>query len=123
MRSPGYVKVIEWLSEIWRNFDENILINSFDKCGITSQNNLHSALKAIVEEGRSLLDYVDDFHAADEIYGFNDDDLFGEVENDNDDEIACARKSRIAVIIAFVGAIIITTIIKFIITTNANKLN
>ena len=69
MRSPGYVKVIEWSPDIQRDFDENILIKSFDQRGITSQNNLHSALKAIVEEGRSLPDYVDDLPPADEING------------------------------------------------------
>jgi hypothetical protein len=33
MVSPGYVKVIEWLSEIWNDFDSNTVIESFRKCG------------------------------------------------------------------------------------------
>ena len=42
MRSPGYTTVTQWLSDIWREFDTNIIINSFDQCGITSQNNILS---------------------------------------------------------------------------------
>ena len=45
MHSPSYVSVITWLSEIWRNFDENLIYESFDTCGITSQINLRSIIK------------------------------------------------------------------------------
>ena len=75
MRSPGYTSVIQWLSEIWYDFDPNIIINSFDQCDITSQSNLHSALGAVVEENKTFSNYVDDFYEADEIYGFTNDDL------------------------------------------------
>ena len=33
MVSPGYAKVIEWLSEIWNDFDSNTIVDSFIKCG------------------------------------------------------------------------------------------
>ncbi len=36
MRSPGYMAVITWLSEIWQNFDVQLICESFDTCGITT---------------------------------------------------------------------------------------
>ncbi|CAF0915134.1 unnamed protein product [Brachionus calyciflorus] len=36
LRSPGYVNLINWISEIWRNFDEDLIRDSFDSCGITN---------------------------------------------------------------------------------------
>ena len=33
LKSPGYVKVIDWMSEIWSEFDKNTIIQSFRKCG------------------------------------------------------------------------------------------
>ena len=81
MRSPGYTTVIQWLSDIWRDFDTNIIINSFDQCGITSQTNLHSALRAVVEENKTFSNIVDDFYEADEIYGFTNDDLELELDD------------------------------------------
>ena len=44
-RSPGYASVIQWISDIWKNIDDDLLTNSFDYCGITSQNKLHSILQ------------------------------------------------------------------------------
>ena len=53
----------------------NIIIKSFDHCGITSQTNLHSALKAIIEENKIISNYVDEFYEADDIYGFVNEEL------------------------------------------------
>jgi len=33
MVSPGYAKTIQWLSEIWNEFDANTIVESFMKCG------------------------------------------------------------------------------------------
>ena len=38
IRSPGYKKVIEWISEACSELDPNIISSSFNQCGITSQN-------------------------------------------------------------------------------------
>ena len=73
--------VIQWLLDIWRDFDTNIIINSLDQCGITSQINLHSALRAVVEENKTFSNIVDDFYEADEIYGFTNDDLELELDD------------------------------------------
>ena len=50
MRSAGYVKVIKWISDIWSDFPSDLIVRSFDSCGITSRNNLHFALNKILEE-------------------------------------------------------------------------
>ena len=42
---------------------------------ITSQIQLHSALKAIIEENKIINNYADDFNEADDIYGFVNDEL------------------------------------------------
>ena len=49
MRSPGYVAVITWLSEIWQNFDDQLICERFDTCGITSQTGISSILKKIMD--------------------------------------------------------------------------
>ena len=36
IRSPGYAKVIEWISECWDELDSSLIERSFDHCGITS---------------------------------------------------------------------------------------
>ena len=37
-RSPCNALVINWISEIWWEFDRSIIIDSFDKCSITTDN-------------------------------------------------------------------------------------
>jgi len=37
MKSPGYAKVINWISEIWNDFDSEIIVKSFATTGVTSQ--------------------------------------------------------------------------------------
>lgn len=45
-RSPGYVTVVEWISEIWADLDRTMIKQSFKKCGITTHddNEFHSPL-------------------------------------------------------------------------------
>ena len=38
MRSPGYAKVVEWISEAWSGLDADMTASSFQRCGITSRN-------------------------------------------------------------------------------------
>ena len=46
---PGYVKITEWITSIWNNFDSNLIKKSFKYCGITSINkeDYHSQLKGL----------------------------------------------------------------------------
>ena len=60
-RSPGYIKFMLWLNEIWRNFDTQLVKKSFELCSIKKhiiyeENNLsietdllHSVLKHLLE--------------------------------------------------------------------------
>lgn len=61
MRSPGYVNVIQWLSEAWAEFDPHIIINSFAKCGIVGdqKDDLHDSLTAVLNSWEPIRDYVE----------------------------------------------------------------
>ncbi len=47
-------------SDIWQSSDSQIISKSFDRCGITSNQNLSRALKAIVENDQCFSEYVVD---------------------------------------------------------------
>ena len=38
MQSPGYARVVDWISEAWAELDSNMIASSFQRCGITSRN-------------------------------------------------------------------------------------
>ncbi|RNA17277.1 pogo transposable element with KRAB domain-like [Brachionus plicatilis] len=98
-RSPGYVKCIEWLSDIWLSLDSNLIARSFDSCGITSQFNLHTALDHMMKTNSLMNDFVDDLNEADDIDGFEDDqdcvasDLAGTVSSSPEPEIQPSEPS------------------------------
>ena len=50
------------------------VINSFEYCGITAQNKLHSALQQMITTKEPLPDFADNIAPSDEIYGFDPDD-------------------------------------------------
>jgi len=61
MKSPGYVKCVQWVDTIWEHFNSNTIKNSFKICGIHTHtilndavivmhDNLHSVLKKLLEE-------------------------------------------------------------------------
>ena len=35
MQSPGYARVVGWISEAWDELDSNLIARSFQHCGIT----------------------------------------------------------------------------------------
>ena len=99
MRSPGYVNIVRWvsklalkdylnqlkldnskkffsfkLSEIWYDFDERVVINSFDSCGITSSNNLHDALDSIVNDDMIIDEMIVDAETEEDVNAFNVDE-------------------------------------------------
>ena len=80
MRSPGYVQSIKWLLEIWADMDPQIIIESFQSCGILEQNeeNYHKVLKKILNEGR-MQNIIDDT-AHNEAF-FNE---YSEADDDNE---------------------------------------
>ena len=50
MRSPGYSNVINWVSEIWQDLDQNLLRDSFYNCGLVENSNLNSVLNKLIHE-------------------------------------------------------------------------
>lgn len=73
-KSPGYEWCINKLSEIWRNFSVDQISNSFDKCGISSSNDLHSVLKHVLQENHLINDYVDDLQENEDLNLMEEDD-------------------------------------------------
>ncbi|CAF0774012.1 unnamed protein product [Brachionus calyciflorus] len=73
IRSPGYIQVINWISEIWDQLDSGIIRDSFDRCGITSSQiiDFHSQLQGFLEKNQ--INMIEDYDHADEIDGFVDD--------------------------------------------------
>ena len=50
-------------------FDEHLIKNSFEQCGITSISNLHSSLKEIYTSSQLINEYIDLFYDYDDILG------------------------------------------------------
>ena len=86
MKSPGYAKVIKWLSDIWRDFDSSLIARSFDYCGVVSQSDLHLPLKTMLSSQRILADYIEeDGEPEDDIEAFST-DVFEIGEGDGEDQ-------------------------------------
>ena len=72
MKSPGYYIIIKW-QHLWNDFAEITIKESFLKCGITSQTDLHSSLNQLLQlrSTENFLDYVVEIEPCDEIDGFD----------------------------------------------------
>jgi hypothetical protein len=60
MKSPGYVNLINWISDIWYAVPEEMIANSFDACAISSNSSLSNVLKSIIDAGIENEFVVDD---------------------------------------------------------------
>lgn len=59
LKSPGYARVINWISQIWTDFDPSIIKNSFKITGITSGDvNTYNHLLKDVLNGKPLPSYI-----------------------------------------------------------------
>jgi len=92
LKSPGYAKVINWISEIWQNFDKEIIIRSFESTGITSTNedDYNNLLRAALNNKAPPTHTLIDNHVIDELIAFDhgyDDDGEGSNSEDEDHEI------------------------------------
>ena len=86
-RSLGYVKAVEWLSQIWEEFPSHMIINSFENCGVIGQYRLHNVLQKIVSTNANISEYADIRVPADNIDGFeSEEDIFDE-NNLNEEQI------------------------------------
>ncbi len=94
IKSPGYKLAIEWISQIWRDLDKDIIINSLQKCGITSNESeiYYSQLRNFInsnefaEDVEMVLEDTSDIEGFDEEDGDDDDDDDDEDEDDNIDD-------------------------------------
>ncbi len=73
LKSPGYAKVINWISEIWQNFDKEIIIRSFESTGITSTNedDYNNLLRAALKNKAPPTHTLVDNHVIDELIAFD----------------------------------------------------
>jgi hypothetical protein len=60
-RSPGYATAIDWIGEIWSDFDPEIIKKSFECTGIAGhrQADLHDPLRKIITTNNMMHDYVE----------------------------------------------------------------
>ncbi len=61
IRSPGYALAITWISEIWEQFPRDLIVRSFQLCGITGlrqYRDLHSPLRHILTKGEVIQDMI-----------------------------------------------------------------
>ncbi|CAF1093596.1 unnamed protein product [Brachionus calyciflorus] len=100
MRSPGYVSAINWLNQIWNDFDDFSIKESFELCGISRHgtkadgrldincSKLHSVLKIMIEQSTIINDFIDmdiELEEASHLMDENDKSLIKD-NNDDDDE-------------------------------------
>jgi hypothetical protein len=81
-KGPSYQQLVDWCSQAWKDMEPQLLINSFVQTGVTNTgivdyNNLHSKLKALVEDGEE-----EGVQGEEEGTGLTDDEE--EEDDDND---------------------------------------
>jgi hypothetical protein len=84
VKSPGYAKVVEWISEAWSELDAGMISSSFQRCGITSRNfaDYSNQLRHFMRTTELVDDVVqqDDFHDDDGAFGGDGDDWDSQAE-------------------------------------------
>ena len=86
MRSPGYGLVINWISAAWDELDQDIILRTFQLCGITQSNfdDCHTQLRAFMDSGET--DMVVDDDGSNEVRGFEDEVLDDQDDDDEESE-------------------------------------
>jgi len=98
MRSPSYITIIDWISEIIRDIPSELVSKSFDVTGIM-QNNVdlyHSALRHILTTDELPITFLEDLDGSEDLenmmidndpdLGVDDDDGVTYDYDDNDDD-------------------------------------
>jgi hypothetical protein len=84
VKSPGYAKVVKWISEAWSELDAGMITNSFQRCGITSRNfaDYSHQLRHFMRTTELVDDVVqqEDFHDDDGAFGGDGDDWDSQTE-------------------------------------------
>lgn len=91
MRSPGYVQIISWLSQIMEKLSTNkdLIVNSFNITGITQSepDRFHSALKHVLNTNETKITILDDLDGTEDLAEtFIDDEEVEFVEDPVGDE-------------------------------------
>jgi hypothetical protein len=75
------------VSQIWKDFDSNIIKTSFDKCGITTQNTerLHKGLRFVLNQNELPKTILTDLPDDNDVDGFSDCEFDEEDEDEDDD--------------------------------------
>ena len=87
-KGPSYQQIVNWCSEVWSNMYKEMIMRSFSQTGVTNtglieQENLHSKLSALFDEGGDDdddLDMLDGTGLSD-----NDDSEEDDISSDEDD--------------------------------------
>jgi hypothetical protein len=76
MQSPGYARVVSWISEAWNELDSNLIARSFQHCGITSRNpaDYGNQLRHFVRTNELVDTIVNDEMGSDDIFGGDGDE-------------------------------------------------
>ena len=89
----GYAKVITWIAEIWNELDRGLIIDSFDKCGITTEDPtlFHQQLRHFVTNDELVQEYIDDDDGMRDLNAFDEYDsetsmCTDQEENESDSE-------------------------------------
>jgi len=100
MRSPGYLKALKWLTEIWAELDSTMIAKSFDSCGIRTTEICNDTLMLDLTDFHSILAHIlrtnqvydcfitDDLELDDAENQMNEDDaaIFDEIIDDISEE-------------------------------------
>ena len=89
MKSPGYVRVMKWVIECWRELEKDLIIKSFEGCGITCSNeeNLNSLFRYVLSNGHMPGTYIEKATGNEDIIGFD-----SEPESNQDDENSSVKE-------------------------------
>ena len=119
-RSPGYKRALQWLNQIWCDFNPDLIKRSFELCGITEHesienhqqssdrsiynlevnvNNLHLSLRHILREKLVIHDYIDfdmELTEAEDFATENTSDLVIEqvIEVDKENDPSAAKRGK-----------------------------
>ena len=89
MKSPGYGRVMKWVIECWRELEKDLIIKSFEGCGITCSNeeNLNSLFRYVLSNGHMPGTYIEKATGNEDIIGFD-----SEPESNQDDENSSVKE-------------------------------
>jgi len=97
LKSPGYARVIKWVSQIWHEFEQELITKSFEATGITSHNpdDFNHLLRVVYDQEvmpthqlveRELMDELEAFVSDRSDDEYEESDVSDESESDESDE-------------------------------------